>query len=235
MHLLIKSKFQNWCLSKHFKLSDLFPSINKNNISNIGLSVNNSFAKHLKAFNNLELFQQKIDALQEEYPNTIIAGGYLEQRKLYTDSNYERIGKQGKEYRNVHLGVDYWLPEQTPVHTLLDGEVIVSTNNKGFKAYGGLIILKHQLDDFEFFTLYGHLSLKSINAKNIGDIVKKGECIGYLGDPKENGQWVPHLHFQIILDMLDYKDDFPGVAYPNELDFWQQICPDPHLLFNFDN
>lgn len=227
------NRFKNWCLTNRFQLSDLFPTINKNSVSLIDLSTNSSFANDINVFNNLELFQQKINAFQKQHADTIIAGGYLEQRKLYTDSNYERIGKNGIEYRNIHLGIDYWLPEETPVHALLDGEVIVSTNNKGFKAYGGLIILKHHINGLIFFTLYGHLSLNSIISRQIGDVIKKGEYLGYLGNPKENGEWAPHLHFQIILDMLDYIDDFPGVAYPNEIEYWKDICPNPHLLFNF--
>jgi 4-aminobutyrate aminotransferase-like enzyme len=52
-----------------------------------------------------------------------------------------------------------------------------------------------------------------------------------LGNIKENGQWPPHLHFQIMLDMLGYESDFAGVGFPNEIGVWASICPDPNLLF----
>ncbi len=230
-----EAKFITWIKENNFKLSHLFPTINKNKVHLLDLSTTNVWVGQKEEFNNIPLFQQKIDTLQVIHPDKIIAGGYLEPRKLYTDKNYERIGSDGIEYRNIHLGVDYWLPEQTPIHALLGGEVVTSINNEGHKAYGGLIILKHTIDDFEFFTLYGHLSLASITAKKVGHSIKKGNCIGYLGSPKENGDWVPHLHFQVMLTLLDYKYDFPGVAYPNEIDTWKQICPDPNLLFNLSS
>src|SRR5690606_40771150 len=47
----------------------------------------------------------------------------------------------------------------------------------------------------------------------------------------ENGDWAPHLHFQIMLDMLNYTHDFPGVAFPNNLSVWSSLCPNPNLLF----
>ncbi|GIR99539.1 MAG: hypothetical protein CM15mP102_03600 [Flavobacteriales bacterium] len=31
--------------------------------------------------------------------------------------------------------------------------------------------------------------------------------------------------------MLDYKIDFPGVCYFNQIDVWKDLCPDPNLLF----
>ena len=55
--------------------------------------------------------------------------------------------------------------------------------------------------------------------------------IGLVGNYPENGNWAPHLHFQIMLSLLEYKDDFPGVAYPDQVEVWKSICPDPNLLF----
>jgi 4-aminobutyrate aminotransferase-like enzyme len=34
-----------------------------------------------------------------------------------------------------------------------------------------------------------------------------------------------------MLSMLDFKVDFPGVAYFKQIDVWKDICPDPNLLF----
>ena len=34
-----------------------------------------------------------------------------------------------------------------------------------------------------------------------------------------------------MLDMLGNKTDFPGVTYPNEVNVWKSLCPDPNLLF----
>ena len=34
-----------------------------------------------------------------------------------------------------------------------------------------------------------------------------------------------------MLSLLGYENDFPGVAYYNQLDIWKGLCPDPNLLF----
>ena len=65
----------------------------------------------------------------------------------------------------------------------------------------------------------------------IGSKVKKGEIIAEVANYPENGNWAPHLHFQIMLSMLNFKVDFPGVCYSKQEDVWKDICPDPNILF----
>ena len=48
---------------------------------------------------------------------------------------------------------------------------------------------------------------------------------------KHCGNWAPHLHFQVMLSLLNFKNDFPGVCFPNQEKIWRGICPDPNLLF----
>ena len=45
-----------------------------------------------------------------------------------------------------------------------------------------------------------------------------------------NGGWTPHLHLQIITDLLGLGTDFPGVAPPSQRAAWAQLCPDPNLI-----
>ena len=85
--------------------------------------------------------------------------------------------------------------------------------------------------DLEFYTLYGHQTLESVAKRKAGDIIRKGEEISQVGNFPENGNWAPHLHFQFMLSLLDYVDDFPGVCYPSEVEVWKSLCPDPNLLF----
>ncbi len=224
--------FDQWASENKFQLSELFPSININDVHPIDLSVSSTWMGHQEEYSNLEGFQFKIDQLQKEVPTKIIAGGYLEPRSVYTSSAYDRIGNHGRESRSIHLGIDYWLSSKTPVHTILEGEVIIAINDAGDKEYGGLVILKHQTETVTFYTLYGHLSVESATKNKVGDILKKGSKIGALGNYPENGNWPPHLHFQVILSLLDYKVDYPGVAYYSEIEVWKSICPDPNLLFN---
>ena len=226
-----EKRFQNWVSENNFQLTDLFSTIQKNEIIPLDLSVSSKWIGHQEEFNDLDFFEYKINKLQAKNPSKIIAGGYLEPRPLYTSTDFDTIGNNGRESRTIHLGVDFWLPPQTPIHALFNGEVVVCFNNTGNKLYGGLIILKHTIKNLSFYTLYGHLSAESVSNKKVGDTIKKGNCIGYLGNREENGNWVPHLHFQILLSLLDFKNDFPGVANFIEIDVWKSICPDPNLLF----
>ena len=65
----------------------------------------------------------------------------------------------------------------------------------------------------------------------IGKKIKKGEWIGKIGNSNENGKWLPHLHFQIILDLLGLNSDFPGVAFPSEMEKWLSLSPCPSMFF----
>ncbi|WP_445747499.1 peptidoglycan DD-metalloendopeptidase family protein [Polaribacter sp.] len=227
--------FNNWAKNNTFSLKELFPTIQKNEIFPLDVSINSTWIGGEEEFNNLLFFEKKLKKLQAENPTKIIAGGYLEKRALYTSEMYVRKINDTFDRRNTHLGVDFWLPKNTPIYAMFDGEVIFSANDNEHKGYGGLIILKHEVENFHFFTLYGHLSKKSVSEKISGDFIKKGSQIAVLGDASENGDWVPHLHFQIMLSLLDYQNDFPGVAFENELEVWKNICPNPNLLFKLTN
>jgi len=226
-----QQKFENWSKKRTYSLSELFPTIHKDEIHHLDLSVSSTFVGHQKDFNNLDLFQFKIEQLQKEVPTKILAGGYLEPRNLYTSTEYDTVGNYGNQSRTIHIGVDFWLPENTPVHALFDGEVVIVENDIGDKEYGGLVVLKHQQKDFCFYTLYGHNTAKSVLKHKLGAIIKKGTQVAALANYPENGNWAPHLHFEITLSLLNYKTDFPGVAYFNQIDVWKSLCPDPNLLF----
>ena len=230
-----EEKFKHWTEKHTFSLSNLFPTISRDQISPLDLSVSSSWLGNEKEFNDLDLFQYKLRKLQKENPDKIIAGGYLEARALYLAPEYDSLGNYGRQSRTVHLGIDYWLPALTPVHAVLDGEVVVATDNAGDKQYGGLVILKHVVNDFEFYSLYGHLNVASALKNKIGDIIPKGEQIALLGAYPENGNWATHLHFQLMLTMLDYENDFAGVAFSHKINVWKSICPDPNLLFKVKN
>ena len=225
------TKFKNWAATEFFSLKTLFPTVHKNEIHHIDLSTSSAFIGGIEEFNDLAFFQKKLEALQKKVPTKIIAGGYLEKRALYTSDIYKREYENGVERRNIHLGLDFKKKKKTPVHALLDGEVVCVTEDAFHKGYGGLLILKHRVADFHFYTLYGHNTVKSVRKHPIGSTIKKGEQIAVLANAAENGDWVPHLHFEIMLSRLDYTDDFPGVAFESERAIWKSICPDPNLLF----
>src|SRR5208282_4356060 len=46
----------------------------------------------------------------------------------------------------------------------------------------------------------------------------------------ENGGWSPHLHFQVVLDLLDRSTDFQGVAFSSQREIFKSLSPDPNLI-----
>ena len=173
-----------------------------------------------------------IKSFLEQNKAKVAFGGYLEKRNIYDRSEYFK-NQLENEKRNIHLGIDLWCGENTKVLAALDGEVHSFKNNKNYGDYGPTIILKHQLESETFYTLYGHLTLASIEDIKIGDLVLKGNIIGYLGDSSVNGDYAPHLHFQIIRDLEGNFGDYPGVSSEENITFYKRNCPDPNLLLKF--
>ncbi len=224
--------FEDWAAKQELSVHHLLPTLSFSSIYNLDLSIGSLFLGNYAEYKNTHTFTSKIKHLQIENPNALIAGGYLEARPFYATKAFEHEGNNGYEYRTMHLGIDFWQKDKTPVHALFDGEVISSVFNTADKDYGGMIILKHKFDKKGvFYTLYGHLSFESVGEAPLGKKIKKGKKIGELGNPTENGNWTPHLHFQIILDMMGFENNFNGVASPNTIDVWSSISPDPNVLF----
>ena len=163
-------------------------------------------------------------------------GGYLEQRNIYDRSDYfKNLNENENEKRNIHLGIDLWCKKNTKVLAVLDGKVHSFSNNNNFGNYGPTLILKHKIDGHKFYTLYGHLSLSSLKNMKKGSKFLKGNTIGFLGDSSVNGDYSPHLHFQIIRDLENNFGDYPGVASKKNIDFYKNNCPDPNLLLKLNN
>lgn len=152
-------------------------------------------------------------------------GGYLEQRNLYQQS--QRFNNQPSNIRNIHLGVDLWMPESTPVLAAYDGVIHSFANNADKGNYGPTIILEHQINHHHFYTLYGHLSVESLLNLSNNMTIKQGDIIGFLGSHQVNGGYPPHLHFQIIKDIQDFKGDYPGVCAQQDIEFYKTNCPNP--------
>jgi len=156
-------------------------------------------------------------------------GGYGEDRFFYQSSE---LFKKGNEYRTIHLGIDIWLPPGTELRVPVAATVRNVQDNAHFLDYGPTVILEHHIGGIDFFTLYGHLGRESIRHLSVGQELKAGEQLAVIGDITENGSWAPHLHVQIIRDMLGNVGDFPGTAAPSEKGLYLQNSPDPEVLIS---
>jgi 4-aminobutyrate aminotransferase-like enzyme/Ser/Thr protein kinase RdoA (MazF antagonist) len=159
-------------------------------------------------------------------------GRFDEARPIYTTDAYRVEGNDGPEWRTVHIGMDLFLEAGAPVFAPLDGVVHSFQNNNAPRDYGPTIILEHRVADgrLTFYTLYGHLSADSLAGLREGAPAARGARIASVGAEAENGGWPPHLHFQIITDLLDKRGDFPGVARPGQRPLWLSLSPDPNLV-----
>ena len=158
-------------------------------------------------------------------------GRYDEARSIYVSDAYRQARDQMPEMRTIHIGMDLHLEPNSPIYAFYDGHIHSFQNNADPLDYGPTIIIKHTLShNLTFYTLYGHLSLESLQNLEIGMSVNAGDKIAEIGDSKENGGWPPHLHFQVITDMLDRKGNFNGVAPPSQRNIWKSISPDPNLI-----
>lgn len=191
------------------------------------LSVTNTDLKDI-TLSDPDACQKFIDEVLVRNKARVAYGGYLEQRNLYSgNANFAA----DEERRDVHLGVDFWTTAGTKVVVPMDGEVHSFQNNAVQGDYGPTIILRHELDGILFQSLYGHLSLESLDGLYVGKAFKKGEELATLGTPEVNLHYAPHLHFQLIIDIQGKKGDYPGVCRASEVDFYTQNCPDPMMLF----
>ena len=153
-------------------------------------------------------------------------GGYLENRSLYKDTELF----QGDSERCIHIGVDVFMPAGTVIRAPLNARVQSFANRQVSGDYGPVIILQHELDGFEFHSLYGHLAEASLQGLSRGQAISAGESFAEIGARPANGNWPPHLHFQLIQDIQGSYGDYPGVVRSADLEFFKENCPDPTAL-----
>ncbi|WP_034057497.1 peptidoglycan DD-metalloendopeptidase family protein [Lacinutrix jangbogonensis] len=168
----------------------------------------------------------------KERNKKVAFGGYLEKRGIYNRSDYFNNPNPRAE-RNIHIGLDLWIAAGTSVLAAFNGEIHSFKDNTNFGDYGPTIILRHDLDGFVFYTLYGHLSRESLANLKVGAMVSQGEIIAYLGKAEVNGDYAPHLHFQMIIDLQGCVGDYPGVCSLQDLEFYKENTVNPERVLEF--
>lgn len=186
-------------------------SINNQALSYVDLNDENSFSDFI------------FDQLADEQ---VGYGGYREERGLYSRSDLF----EGEEPRTVHLGIDLWSKAATSIYAPLTGTIHSFDNRAVHGDYGPVIILEHHLGDQKLFSLYGHLSVDSLEGKSVGQTILQGEEFACLGSYHENYHWPPHLHFQLMWNMQGHVGDYPGVCKRSEAKGFLKNCPDPNII-----
>ena len=86
----------------------------------------------------------------------------------------------------MHSGLDFTAPIGTPIYATADGRVSKAEFNGGF---GNHLVINH---GYGIETLYGHMSRMKVR---VGENVKRGEVIGYVGNTGLSSG--PHCHYEV--------------------------------------
>jgi 4-aminobutyrate aminotransferase-like enzyme/Ser/Thr protein kinase RdoA (MazF antagonist) len=171
---------------------------------------------------------QRITELVQATGKPLALGKYAEPRAIYITEGFQVPAQEGRAWRTVHIGIDYFADAGTEVRAAYEGVVQGIAEHSAERDYGPTVILEHRSHDGSvFYSLYGHLNRECLQTLTRGQLVTSGETIARIGTWEVNGHWTPHLHFQVMLDMLGHQDDFPGVCLHRDLPVWTSICPDP--------
>lgn len=130
-----------------------------------------------------------------------------------------------KYKKGVHNGIDLvgYKSAFDYVVAHSDGKVVYVKNdyfgnNKKSKSYGNVVKIKHN----NYYTLYAHLKKGTIPVK-VGDKVKQGQIIGYMGN--SGYSFGAHVHFE-VRDDKDVKID-PTPFINDNLPQIEQITKPP--------
>jgi murein DD-endopeptidase MepM/ murein hydrolase activator NlpD len=159
----------------------------------------------------------------------LAAGRYDELRPPYskgTDADTDAA-----DPRSVHLGVDLFVEAGMMVHAPLAGVVHEAGASDAPLGFGPSVLLSHQTDDgTRFFTRYAHLDRTALTLCAPGRAIAPGAQLGRIGTPDVNGGWTPHLHVQLITDLLGLGRRFPGVGRLSQRHAWRLLSPNPNLV-----
>lgn len=225
------TEFRNWLKTAAGSFHSLLgePLTNKKTAI-LNLSTGSPLSAKLQ-WMSLDEQQEYLERLLLEKKADTAVGKYAEVRSFYAAEEFRHVSIDGEEKRTIHLGIDVFAAAGTAIYAPLEGIVQHLRDNKNKLDYGPTVILKHQPKDGPvFYTLYGHLSRTCLKQLKIGQTVRSGAALAAIGDSTENGGWLPHVHFQIILDLFDFEGNYPGVALPSQQYVWTSICPDPGMM-----
>ncbi|MCW1930369.1 MAG: M23 family metallopeptidase [Candidatus Kerfeldbacteria bacterium] len=111
----------------------------------------------------------------------------------YPDPHYTANAACGSEtyvYYSQHEGMDFILPEGTPVYAAASGTVTRASESCSSEyCYGNYLYINHGSNNW---TLYAHLSSYVVSS---GAYVSQGDLIAYSGS---TGTSTPHLHWEVV-------------------------------------
>ena len=194
-------------------------------VTRIDLSVASPDAAHLATLE---------DAGFDRWCEDVIAGAgadfamgpYGEERGIYKGEAFAMA--EGR--RSTHIGIDLFAPAGEQVRAPFAGKVAFLLDDAVPYGFGPTVLLEHDADGVTFWTLYGHLERSSWALLLPGQAIAKGQPFAAFGARHENGNWPPHLHFQIVTDHLGLEGRMHGVGLARDWQIWREIAPDPSVI-----
>jgi len=153
-------------------------------------------------------------------------GPWGEERPVYSSDAFRSVFAPDQR-RSMHLGLDLFAPAGSNVRTPLDGTVVDLFETDIPLDYGHAVLLKHDPDGLAFYSLWGHLSARTVQDRKIGERLKAGDIVGQLGGTRENGNWQPHVHIQLITYRQPRAADIVGAGEAGYHEVWRELFPDP--------
>ncbi len=95
------------------------------------------------------------------------------------------------KYRRMHAGCDFSAPQGTPIFATGDGKV---SRAQFFKTSGNMVTIDH---GYGYETKYLHMSKFAVKE---GQVVKRGDIIGYVGNTGLSK--APHCHYEVWKDNI---------------------------------
>ncbi len=124
--------------------------------------------------------------------------------KPWTSGTFGCVRSDG---RQIHEGLDIKATRRDkqgepadPIFAAADGTVAYTNTKPALSNYGRYIILRHQVDGIEIYSVYAHLSEISDDL-SIGSKVRQGQTIATMGRSSNTRQTITkdraHLHFEL--------------------------------------
>jgi murein DD-endopeptidase MepM/ murein hydrolase activator NlpD len=106
-----------------------------------------------------------------------------------------------------------------PVMATADGTVVYLNTKPALSNYGNYIVLRHQIDGLEIYSLYAHLREVQSGLK-VGQAVKAGQPIAVMGHTSNTHEGISkdraHVHFELNLFVNDRFTNWFKKTSPTE-------------------
>lgn len=157
-------------------------------------------------------------------------GPWGEERSIYSTPAFVSLFDKTAR-RTVHIGLDLFVAPDSVLRAPLDAIVKDIYVSEEPLDYGCAVLLQHEPEPgLRFFSLWGHLASKTVKKVKTGDRIAAGEVFAWIGDTHENGNWLPHLHLQLISYEPAGAAEIIGVGESAYRDVWADLFPDPRYL-----